>query len=317
MSLSLKENVTPIFFSLPLAWKDKIETKLRDMIEMDILEIVDNFDWGTPLVPVLKPNGTLKVKRLPFGVKTAASIFQKTIENLFRGIPHVVVYQDDITITGRNLQEHLQTLDSVLSKLSSAGLTLNEVTYLGFRIDKYGLRKTPERISCIENAPTPTNVTELKAFVCMVNYYSKFVSNFANKMIPLYNLLSKNVKFTWSKECQRAYEQIKKDIISDQVLIHLPIILTTDANNNAVAGVLSHRLSGGSLRPIAFISRALTKSELNYAPIEKEGLAIIFSVSKLRQYLLGNKFTIRTDHKPLLTLFGQTKGIPVMAAARI
>lgn len=91
--------------------------------------------------------GTLKVKRLPFGVKTAAAIFQKTMENFLRDIPFVVVYQDDITVTGKNMEEHINTLRLVLQKLKSAGLKLNinksiffqqKISYLGFNIDKNG-----------------------------------------------------------------------------------------------------------------------------------------------------------------------------------
>lgn len=197
--------------------------------------------------------GTLKVKRLPFGVKTAAAIFQKTMENLLRDIPYVVVYQDDITVTGRNMQEHLKTLKLVLQKLQSSGLKLNisksvffqsEISYLGFNIDKNGLRKNNERISSVISAPIPSNVSELRAFVGMANYYSKFIDNFAQIMSPLYSLLTKDVQFTWTEKCQSSYDDIKKAIASDQVLVHfnpdLPLVLTTDASNNAVAGILSH-----------------------------------------------------------------------------
>lgn len=108
---------------------------------------------------------------------------------------------------------------------------------------------------------------------------------------------------------------------SDLVLVHfnprLPIVLSTDASQNAVAGVLSHIFENGDMKPIAFVSRALRTSERNYSTIEKEALAIIFSVTKLRQYLLGIHFELQTDHKPLESIFGENKGLPVMAAARI
>lgn len=113
---------------------------------------------------------------------------------------------------------------------------------------------------------------------------------------------------------------IKSEVTSDQVLVHfnpdLPIVLTTDASSNAVAGVLSHKFLDG-LKPIAFVSRALTKSESNYSTLEKEALAIVFCVTKLKQYLMGNKFILRTDHRPLLGIFGENKGLPLMASARM
>lgn len=93
------------------------------------------------------------------------------------------------------------------------------------------------------------------------------------------------------------------------------MILSTDASNFAVAGIFSHEFPTGEKRPIAFVSRALSKTERKYSTLEKEALAIVFCLIKLKQYLLGNHFTLRTDHKPLLTIFGENKGLPVMAAA--
>lgn len=395
--LKVVEDVIPVFCkprTLPLAWKDRVEKQLRNLISSGILEPVDNSDWGTPLVPVVKPNGelrlcgdykitinkflmdfkyplprideifasleggevftkldlsnaynqlvlddesqllcawsthigTLKVKRLPFGVKTAAAIFQKTMENLLRNIPYVVVYQDDITVTGKTMQQHIRNLRLVLQKLQSAGLKLNikksvffqsKISCLGFNIDKNGLSKNDDRVSSIVSAPIPNNISEVRAFVGMANYYSKFINNFSNTMSPLYNLLSKDVPFLWSKDCQRAYDTIKNAVTSDQVLVHfnpsLPLVLTTDASNAAVGGILSHKFSSGT-KPIAFVSRALSKCEKNYSTLEKEALSIVFCVTKLRQYLLGNTFLLKTDHRPLLTIFGTNKGLPLCSA---
>ncbi|XP_037822569.1 uncharacterized protein K02A2.6-like [Lucilia sericata] len=270
------------------------------------------------------------MKRLPFGVKPAAAIFQKTMENLLQGIPFVVVYQDDITVSGKDMNEHIRNLKSVLNKLLQAGLKLNlskckffkeEISYLGFTIDRFGLRKNKERINSVLNAPIPNNVSELRAFIGLVNYYAKFVNNFAKIMTPLYKLLQKNVRFEWSESCQIAYDTIRKEITSEKVLVHfnpkLPIFLTTDASDYAIAGVLSHKFSENEFKPVAFISRALSKTEQKYSTHEKEALAIIFSVTKLKQYLIGNVFTLGTDHKPLISIFGQNKGLPVMAAARV
>ncbi|XP_037928777.1 uncharacterized protein K02A2.6-like [Teleopsis dalmanni] len=363
ISLPMEKDFKPVFFKprpVPLAWKSKIESNLRELIAEDILEPINNAEWGTPLVPILKPNGdiricgdykvtinkhlsdfkyplprideifaslqggelfskldllnaynqlvlddksqllctwsthigTLKMKRSPFGIKTAAAIFQKTMENLLCNIPFVVVYQDDITVSGRNTSEHIHNLKTVLCKLQTAGLKLNlskceffktKISYLGFTIDKYGLTKNKERTESILKAPIPKNVSELRALISMVNYYSKFIDKFADKMIPWYHLLKKNVEFVWSEQCDKTYEMIKKDITSDKVLVHfnpkLPIVLTTDASNKAVAGILSHKFSEDEIKPIAFVTRALSKAEQNYSTLEKEALAIIFCVS--------------------------------------
>lgn len=255
---------------------------------------------------------------------------QKTIESLLRGIPNVINYQDDIVVTGSNFDEHIKTLRIVLSKLQRVNLKLNldkcvffqeQISYLGFIIDRNGQHKTNERIDTILKAPFPTDVSQIRSFVGMVNYYSKFINKFAEKMKPFYELLQKDVKFHWSDECKAAYALIKKEVTSDQVLVHfnpkLPIILETDASNKAVAGILSHRFQNGEVKPIAFIFRTLSQSEINYSVIEKEALAIIFSVTKLKQYSIGTHFELNTDHKPLLAIYGEHKGLPLMASARL
>lgn len=218
----------------------------------------------------------------------------------------------------------------VLNKLQSAGLRLNpdkcqfskeEISYLGFSIDKNGLSKNDSNIQSVLNAPIPTNLSQVRAFIGMINYYSKFIPHFAEKMNPLYSLLRKGETFIWSNECQKACDALKKEITPDQILVHFdpnkPIILTTDACDTAIAGVLSHEFPDGSKRPIAFVSRALTKAERNYSTIQKEALAIIYSVTKLHQFLIGIEFEVHTDHKPLLSIFGEDKGLPIMAAARM
>lgn len=128
--------------------------------------------------------GTLKMNRLPFGVKPAASIFQKTIENLLININGVVIYQDDITVTGKNLQEHVKNLKHVLTRLKEENLKLNlnkcaffqeRISYLGCTIDKHGLSKNNDRIESIIKSPIPKDIHELRAFIGMVNYCSKFI----------------------------------------------------------------------------------------------------------------------------------------------
>ncbi|XP_055922719.1 uncharacterized protein K02A2.6-like, partial [Eupeodes corollae] len=400
IKLSISENAKPVFCKprpVPLAWRSNIENQLNNLVKTGVLIPVENAEWGTPLVPIVKPNGDLricgdykttvnkflmdvkyplplinelftslqgnhftkldlsnaynqlvldedsqllcawsthvgvfKMTRLPFGVKPAAAIFQKTIETLLRGIPNAINYLDDIVVTGATTADHMKTLELVLGKLDSVGLRLNEskceffkerISYLGFNIDRFGLSKNKDRIASVLEAPIPQCVSEVRAFVGMINYYSKFIPNFAHKMAPLYNLLKKDVKFQWSKTCQEAYELLKQDVTSDQVLTHfnpkIPIVLSTDASNSAVAGVLSHIFANGVRKPIAFISRALSQTEKGYSTIQKEALAIVYSVSKLKQYLLGVHFTLESDHKPLLAIFGENKGLPVMAAARM
>ena len=115
--------------------------------------------------------GLFQYNRLRFGVSSAPGIFQRAMETLLQAMPGMVVYLDDLLITGRNEQEHLSNLGKVLTKLGEAGLRLNkdkcrfmqsEVVYLGHVIDRTGLHPDKGRIQAIMEAPRPQNVTEIK-----------------------------------------------------------------------------------------------------------------------------------------------------------
>lgn len=123
--------------------------------------------------------GLFTYNRLPFGVASAPAIFQRTMEGLLKEIPHVAVYLDDILVSGENEADHLKNLDEVLTRLEEAGLRLKrskcafmqkEVEYLGHRVDAQGLHPVEKKVKAIMDAPTPTNVTELKAFLGLLNY---------------------------------------------------------------------------------------------------------------------------------------------------
>ncbi|GFW45315.1 transposon Tf2-8 polyprotein [Trichonephila clavipes] len=138
---------------------------------------------------------------------------------------------------------------------------------------------------------------------------------------PLNNLTRKNVRFLWSKDCQVAFEQIKKEICSPKILVHydpsLPLTLASDASPVGIGCVLSHVYPDGSERPIAFASRTLSGSEKKYSQIDKEALSIVWAVRKFYLYLKGRRFTLITDHKPLIAIFGSKRGLPVLAATRL
>ncbi|GBM07216.1 Uncharacterized protein K02A2.6 [Araneus ventricosus] len=122
-------------------------------------------------------------------------------------------------------------------------------------------------------------------------------------------------------DCQVAFEQIRKEICSPKVLVHydpeLPLTLASDASPVGVGCVLAHIYPDGSERPIAFASKILSKTEQKYSQIDKEALAIVWAVKKFYLYLKGRRFTLVTDHKPLVAIFGSKRGLPVLTATRL
>lgn len=274
--------------------------------------------------------GLYRYTRLPFGIASALAIFQKLMDTVLQGIPHVICYLDDILVTGKDDEDHLRNLAIVLQRLEDYGFRLKRakceflqqsVEYLGHQIDAEGLHATPSKLQAILQAPTPKNVQELRSFLGLLNYYGKFFPNLATLLQPLNSLLQHDECWKWSPGCNTAFQQAKQELASARVLVHydpsLPIILAGDASTYGNGAVISHLMPDGSEHPIAFASRTLSKSERNYAQLEKEALSLIFGVKKVHQYLYGRTFTLITDHKPLLTILGTKKGIPSLAAARL
>lgn len=191
---------------------------------------------------------------------------------------------------------------------------------MGHEIDKDGLRPTSDKLEAIRKAPTPSNVTELKAFLGLLNFYSRFLPNTATVLEPLYKLLKKNVHWQWSADCESSFQKAKDLLENSQVLALYdctkPLKLTCDASSYGLGVVLS-QYDGQIDRPIGFASRTLSSAERNYAHIEREGLAIIFGVRKYHKYLYGRHFEIVTDHQPLMQIFNPKRHTNQVAAARI
>ena len=274
--------------------------------------------------------GLFEYTRLPFGIASAPAIFQRAMDEILSGIPGVICYIDDILITGSSDAEHFERLEEVLKRLQQHELRLKKdkcrfmqpsVEYLGHLIDAAGIRPLPSKLEAIINAPAPVNVQQLRAFLGLLNYYSKFVANLSTVLNPLNRLLGHNVKWKWTAECDRAFTLAKEKLVSSTVLAHydttLPIKLAADASAYGVGAVISHVYPDGTEKPVAFASRTLTSSERNYAQIEKEALALIYGVKYFHQYLYGRRFTLITDHKPLMTILGPKTGVPSLAAARL
>ena len=198
---------------------------------------------------------------------------------------------------------------------------LPSIEYLGHKISDKGIQPTEEKVRAIVKAPAPNNVTQLKAFLGMLNYYAKFLPNLSSNLAPLYKLLQKKVRWLWSEEQRQAFQQAKQALTSAKVLVHYDpskkLILSCDASPYGVGAVLSHKLEDGTEHPVAFASRSLSPAEKKCAQLDKEELAIVFGVRHFHHYLLGRRFTIYSDHKPLLYLFSEDKAIPTMASSRI
>lgn len=301
--------------------------------KLDLSHAYNQLELDEPSRKLLTVNtlrGLYTYNRLPFGVSSAVSIFQREMETLLRGIAGVAVYLDDILITGQSEKEHDVNLQAVLSKLSSAGLRLKKdkcvfrvpsVSYLGYQVSAAGLQPLDDRVRAIVSRPAPTDIAELQSFIGLITYYDKFLPKLSTILEPLHCLLRKGQPWVWGRDQENALKRVKDMLQSAPVLAHYdarkPLVLTVDSSAFGVGAVLSHVDEQGNEHPIAYKSRKLSSAQKNYSQLDKEALAILYGVHRFHKYLFGREFVIYTDHKPLLGLLGEQKPIPPVSSARL
>ncbi|KAK4318737.1 hypothetical protein Pmani_010278 [Petrolisthes manimaculis] len=243
------------------------------------------------------PEGHWEFTALPFGIKTAPACFQRIVNSILIGLigNSAFVYLDDVIIHGRSFEEHVQNLEKVLDRLQDAKLTLkfekcefftSQVNYLGHVVSSEGLKPQASKVEVIKNMEAPKTIKELQSFLGMINYYRKFIKDFSKVASPLNGLMKgavnkKNNKtpLNWTEEAQTAFAELKSKL-AEEVTLSFPdfsknFILTTDASDKCIGGVLQQRDDEGRIRPISFFSRTLNPAETRYSTIEKEALATV------------------------------------------
>ncbi|XP_031346519.1 uncharacterized protein K02A2.6-like [Photinus pyralis] len=273
--------------------------------------------------------GLFRFNRLTYGVSSAPGIFQCIMDAILSGLPKTKCYLDDILVHGSSLNECYQNVENVLNRLKGYNVKVNEskcqlfetsVEFLGHKLDRLGVHPTNEKIECIQKAPSPQNMTQLKSYLGLLNFYGKFIPMLSSKLKPLYDLCRDNQEFIWSTKCEQCFQESKNLLIANNVLTHYdptePIYITCDASGYGVGAVLSHKINNID-KPVLFASSTLSENEKKYSNLERESLALIFALKKFHKYIYGRRFTLVTDHQPLQYIFGKNKSIPVTAAARI
>lgn len=257
-----------------------------------------------------------RYKRLMFGICSAPELFQKVMETIVAGLEGVVVFLDDVMVYGRSSEEHDRRLNALLDRLESYGVLLNHqkcqynvtsLQFLGYDLSADGVKPTESRVQAIQEFRAPLSASELRSFLGLVTYVGRFVPHLASKTDPLRSLLRKGVPFKWEEIHQKAFESIKQEILSTGFLGFFnpadTTLLIADASPTGLGAVLLQENRSNEKRIIAFASKALTDLERKYFQTEREALALVWAVERFKLFLLGTKFKLITDCKPLDFLF--------------
>jgi hypothetical protein len=265
-----------------------------------------------PKTAICTPFGLFEYIFMPFGLKNAAQTFQRLMDKLFRHLPFVFVYLDNILIASKDLTEHMRHLRLVFGILQDAGLQINpakctfsvsSLTFLGHNVDASGISPMEKHVKALTDFPPPSDLKQLQRFLGLINFYRRFLPGIAGTLQPLTDQLRGNPKtLVWSESAATAFSAAKAALTAATVLVHpLPgavISLATDASDTHIGGVLQ-QLSAGSWRPLAFFSRKLSPPESKYSTFDRELLAVFTAIRHFRFVLEGRSFRILTDHLPL------------------
>ena len=261
--------------------------------------------------------GLFEFKVMPFGLCNAPATFQRLMDLVLSGLQwsKCLVYIDDVIIMGRTFDEHLVHLQQVFKRLRQAGLKLHplkchflkrEVQYLGHIVSNDGVSPDPRKTEKVSSWPTPQCTKEIQQFLGLAGYYRHFIKDFASIAKPLHRLTEKSNKFIWSTECQASFDVLKRLLCSPPILAYpdysRPFLLDTDASDTGIGAVLFQQADDGREHVIAYASRLLTKPERQYCVTRKELLAVVTFVKHFRPFLVGHRFTVRTDHSSLTWL---------------
>lgn len=318
-----KLNSVTVRDSYPLPLVSDTLDKLRNAKYLSSLDVKSAY-WQVPVAVSSReytaftvPNrGLFHFRRMPFGLHNAPATWQRLIDNVLGHDlePYVLVYLDDVIIVSETFEQHLSILEEVFRRLREAKITVGvdkcqfcrpQMKYLGYIVDRNGLHVDPEKVKAMLELPTPTNVREVRRVVGTFSWYRRFVPDFSTIVAPITALLRKKSKFVWSEECEKSFKKIRECLVAAPVLscpdYSRPFVVQTDASGFGIAAVLTQPHALGD-QVICYISRSLTKQERNYTTTERECLAVLWAVEKLRPYLEAVPFTVVTDHYSLLWL---------------
>lgn len=265
------------------------------------------------------PFGLYEYLYMPFGLRNAASTFQRYVDHIFMDCECVFIYLDDILVYSDSENNHYKDLEKVFKILKDNNLRISldkceffkdRIDFLGFEITSNGLGPTKEKSNIIASYPEPSCAQDLRRFIGMAGYYGHIIPNYAKILLPLTDLIRDNPKLkklVLPEDAKESFENIKYQLCNADTLNHPKSAvshyqLVTDASQYAVGAALNQMIDNKPV-PIGFFSRKLSQTQTRYSTFDRELLAAFLAVLHFKPYIEGRNVTLFTDHKPLQSAF--------------
>ena len=268
--------------------------------------------------------GRYEWTKTPMGLTAAPSTFSRLMDHVMCGLEGVLTYIDDVLIHSRNHDEHLHDLELAFQRIRKYGLKLSpakcqfaakEVAYLGYTLTEQGVKPGYEKLEAVKNFPVPKTIKNIREFCGLCNYFSHMMPNYVQLAGQLTELTKKNSGWKEGELPERAKEAFErlKDTLCKQPVVAFPrgdrdFILSTDAatgdkeNVGGLGAILSQIDESGRERAVGYASRALKTHEKNYGAFLLEMAAASWGIDYFSVYLIGRRFTLYTDHRPMETM---------------
>lgn len=266
----------------------------------------------------ISPLGLMRYKRLVFGLSAAPELFQKAMENILCDFAWVIVFIDDILIHAPDKLTLERRTKIVMERLKDRNISLNEaktlkcvteLEFLGYQLSGNGVTISNSKLDTITKFRIPKTAEEVRSFLGLITFVNRYIPHLSSIAKPLNNLIKKGIPFNWTSDHQEAFDKIKLILAKKETLAiydtNLETFVMADASPVGLGAVLFQKNQNGTYQIIGYVSKTLSEVERRYAQIEREALALVWSVEKFYYYLYGKFFWLITDHKPLVTIFGE------------
>ncbi|UYV67773.1 hypothetical protein LAZ67_5001955 [Cordylochernes scorpioides] len=327
-------NIQTVKDKFPLPRIDDLLEGLRNAKFFTTLDLAHGYlqipltDKAKLKTAFITPDDTGQFERMIFGLANAPAEFQRLMHTVLGPLLNkkAFCYLDDVIIPAKDWREMIERLREVLERIRSAKLTLKpskcefgrrEVEFLGYVISTGGLKPGPRKIKAIEEFPEPKNVHDIRRFLGLTNFFRRFVKDFARKAEPLSRLTKKGSQFEWKEEQRRSFGGLRKDLVEYPVLAHYNPELKTevhcDASAEGLAGMVLQMDEDCKWRLVYCVSKKTTEAEKMYHSSKLELMAIAWTLDRLRQFLVGIKFTVVTDCQALVYMNAKKTTNPQIA----